>query len=165
MSWHLVLTKPRMELVALENLENQGYKCYLPMMNEEKVIQKQVKTIKTPLFPRYLFVKLGKDFFAKSWGPVRSTRGVSCLVKFGIEPAKINDQLIEILKTKERQYSSNVKSLFERGQTLKILNGPFKDFESIYQGMNGEMRVIVLLEFMKKHIAIALDLEEVKLMG
>lgn len=41
MSWYLIQTKPKLEMLALENLANQGYECYLPMMNVEKQIQKK----------------------------------------------------------------------------------------------------------------------------
>ncbi|MDR0735595.1 MAG: hypothetical protein LBF51_01965, partial [Zoogloeaceae bacterium] len=31
MHWHLIHTKIRLERRALENLERQGYECYLPL--------------------------------------------------------------------------------------------------------------------------------------
>jgi len=163
MTWYLIQSKPKLELVALENLNNQGYECYLPMMNVEKQTQKNIQIKKTPLFPRYLFINLDTDFFAKSWRPIRSTKGVSTLVRFGAEPAKINDSLIEIIRFKETQYEVNVEPLYKPGQILKILNGPFKGFESIYQGMDDQMRVIVLFEFMTKSTTLSLDLDRVRL--
>ncbi|MDP3335894.1 MAG: transcription termination/antitermination NusG family protein, partial [Rhodoferax sp.] len=30
MNWYLIHTKPRLEKCALENLQNQGYTCFLP---------------------------------------------------------------------------------------------------------------------------------------
>jgi transcriptional antiterminator RfaH len=41
---------------------------------------------KEPLFPRYLFIRLGMDDTAKSWASFRSTKGVSLVVSFGINP-------------------------------------------------------------------------------
>ncbi len=163
MTWYLIQTKPKLEIVALENLCNQGYQCYLPMINAEKQVQKKIQVQKTPLFPRYLFINLESDFFTKSWGPVRSTRGVSALVRFGMEPAKINDDLIGVIKLMEKQYVANIEPLYKPGQILKILNGPFKDIESIYKGMDGKGRVIVLFEFMQKNITVSLELGKVSL--
>ncbi len=163
MTWYLIQCKPKLETVALENLNSQGYECYLPMMNIEKQVQKKIQIQKTPLFPRYLFINLDDDFFAKSWGPIRSTRGVSTLVRFGAEPAKINEDLIEVIKFKENQHQVHIEPLYKPGQILKILNGPFKDFEAIYQGMNDQMRVIVLLEFMNKSTTASLELDRVSL--
>jgi len=163
MTWYLIQSKPRLELVALENLSNQGYECYLPMMNIEKQVQKEIQVQKTPLFPRYLFINLENDYFAKSWGPIRSTKGVSSLVRFGVEPAKIHDDLIGVIKFTENQYEAKIEPLYKPGQILRILNGPFKGFESIYKGMDGQMRVIVLFEFMQKSSTVTLSLDKVSL--
>ena len=35
--WYLIHTKPRQESVALENLERQGYQCYLPVDANRKL--------------------------------------------------------------------------------------------------------------------------------
>ncbi len=161
MTWYLIQTKPRSEKVALENLTNQGYKCYLPMMKVEKVINKQIEVQKLPLFPRYLFINLELDFESKSWTPIRSTRGVSNLVKFGEIPAKIHDELVEYIYSKEHLSESKIEPLYQSGQKLKIVDGPFSGFESIYQGMDPEMRVMVLIEFMTKPLRLKVNLDQV----
>ena len=37
MQWYLIHTKPRQEVCALENLQRQGYECYLPQLVLEKL--------------------------------------------------------------------------------------------------------------------------------
>jgi transcriptional antiterminator RfaH len=163
MTWYLIQTKPKLESFALENLNNQGYCCYLPMVKVERLVQNKIKVNKLPLFPRYLFINLDSDFLSKSWTPIRSTKGVSNLVKFGDAPAKIDDDLVEIIRAREHQEESGVKALFKKGQNLKILKGPFVGFESIYQDMDADMRVIVLLDFMRKQVAACFELRDVSL--
>ena len=34
-NWYLIHTKIRQERVALENLERQGFKCFLPLIRAE----------------------------------------------------------------------------------------------------------------------------------
>ncbi len=162
MTWYLIQTKPRSEKVALENLTNQGYECYLPMMKVEKVINRQIEVQKVPLFPRYLFINLDLDFESKSWAPIRSTRGVSNLVKFGQTPAKIHDELVEHIYSKEHSSKSKIEPLYQSGQKLKIVDGPFSGFESIYQGIGPEMRVIVLLEFMRRPLLLSFELDKIR---
>ena len=101
MHWYLVHTKPRQEKSALENLHRQGYQCYLPTIPSEKLRQGPLTVADEPLFPRYLFIRLGQGDSAKSWAPIRSTKGVSRLVSFGIEPARVDGGLIELLRTQE----------------------------------------------------------------
>jgi transcriptional antiterminator RfaH len=165
MFWYLIQTKPRSENLALENLSNQGYKCYLPMVKVEKVLNKEIEIKKVPLFPRYLFINLDLNFESKSWAPIRSTRGVSNLVRFGQKPAKIHDQLVRHIYSREHLSESKVKPLYQQGQSLKVTNGPFSGFDSIYQSMDSEMRILVLLEFMRKPLLIKLELDQIKLVS
>ncbi len=163
MFWYLIQTKPRSEKLALENLSNQGYKCYLPMMRVEKALNKQIEIKKVPLFPRYLFINLDLDFESKSWAPIRSTKGVCNLVRFGQIPATIHDELVQYIYSREHLNESKIQPLYQKGQSLKIIKGPFSGFDSIYQSMDSEMRVMVLLEFMRKPLFIKLELDQLKL--
>lgn len=54
--------------------------------------------INKPLFPRYVFIRLGWGDSAKSFAPIRSTIKISRLVSFGSEVAKIDDVLINSYK-------------------------------------------------------------------
>lgn len=157
MSWYLIQTKPRLESVALESLSNQRYECYLPMLRAEKLIKSKVEVVKVPLFPRYLFIKLGLNFSSMSWGPIRSTRGVSQLVKFGSTPAKVPTELINLMLAREIEDTSKIRPLYKPGQSVKILSGPFLGFESVYRGMDPQMRVIVLLDLMNKSFEVKLE--------
>jgi transcriptional antiterminator RfaH len=152
MHWYLVHTKPRQEKYALQNLEWQGYECYLPIVPSEKLRQNALIVVDEPLFPRYLFVRLGRSGSDKSWNPIGSTRGVSRLVRFGTEPAKVEEILIDFLKMRE----STVRPicLFNPGERVQVLEGPFAGIEGIYQMTDGERRVVVLIELLSKSVAM-----------
>ncbi len=79
MHWYLVHTKPRQEKCALQNLEQQGYQCYLPTLLSERLRLGSLTVRDEPLFPRYLFIRLGQGPATQSWAPIRSTKGVSRL--------------------------------------------------------------------------------------
>ena len=89
MNWYLVHTKPRQELLALENLERQNYSCYLPTMPVEKIRDNSTVMVEEPLFPRYLFIRSAEDMAGAQWGALRSTRGVVKLVGFGAGPVGV----------------------------------------------------------------------------
>jgi transcriptional antiterminator RfaH len=158
MHWYLVHTKPRQETIAQENLERQGYECYLPFLRMEKLRQRTLIVIEEALFPRYLFIRLGQDDSAKSWEPIRSTRGVTTLVRFGHEPARVADALIAVLKAREADASENEpEPLFRKGDRLRVSEGPFAGIEGIYQMTDGEQRVMVLIELLSKPVALSLS--------
>lgn len=155
MNWYLVHTKPRQEKCALDNLHRQGYECYLPTIPSEKLRQGLLTVSDEPLFPRYLFIRLGAGDSAKSWAPVRSTKGVSRLVSFGIEPARLDDGLIELLRTKELSVQVEPERLFKQGERISLTETPFAGIEGIYQMADGESRVMVLIEILSKPVAVS----------
>jgi transcription antitermination factor NusG len=60
------------------------------------------------------------------------------LVKFGETPAKIYDELVEQIYSEEYLSGSNIQPLYQKGETLRIVEGVFSGFESVYQEMDGE---------------------------
>ncbi|MBK9446939.1 MAG: transcription/translation regulatory transformer protein RfaH [Betaproteobacteria bacterium] len=154
MHWYLVHAKPRQEKCALENLHRQGYQCYLPTLPSEKIRQGLLTVLDEPLFPRYLFIRLGQGGSAKSWAPIRSTKGVSRLVCFGVEPAKVADGLIELLQRHEASVQIEPERLFKSGERVRLTEVPFAGIEGIYQMAEGERRVMVLIELLSKPVAV-----------
>ena len=154
MYWYLVHTKPMQEKRALDNLQRQGYPCYLPTLPSESLRQGLLKVTDEPLFPRYLFIRLGQGNSAMSWMPIRSTKGVSRLVSFGIEPARVDDGLIELLRTQEAAVQAEPERLFKHGESVRLTEAPFAGIKGIYQITDGERRVMVLIEILSKSVAV-----------
>lgn len=154
MHWYLVHTKPRQEKCALENLERQGFQCYMPTFSAEKLRSGSVVLAEEPLFPRYLFIRLGLGQSAKSWAPIRSTKGVSRLVSFGVEPAKVTDSLVEALRGRELSVQAEPERLFKPGERVRLMEAPFAGIEGIYQMADGEFRVMVLIELLAKQVRV-----------
>lgn len=154
MHWYLVHTKPRQEKCALQNLEQQGYQCYLPTLLAERLRQGSLTVRDEPLFPRYLFIRLGQGPATQSWAPIRSTKGVSRLVSFGVEPAKVDDRMIEILRNREATAQAEPERLFKSGERVMLTDGAFVGLEAIYQMADGDQRVIVLIELMNQSVSM-----------
>jgi transcriptional antiterminator RfaH len=150
-NWYLIHTKIRQERVALENLERQGFECFLPLIRAEKLRRGQLQVVQEALFPRYLFIRLGTGLESQSWAPIRSTTGVSRLVTFGQTPAKIDDGLVTVLKS-ESDNTDVVLRHFEPGEQVVVTDGPFVGVEAIYQMADGEGRVMVLLNILSKQV-------------
>jgi transcriptional antiterminator RfaH len=156
MHWYVIHTKPKQEQRALLNLEQQGYECYLPVFATERLRQGQLCVVEEPLFSRYLFVHLDTSRSGKSWGMIRSTRGVSCLVTFGTEPAKVSEQLIEALRSQKDLLCNQPQSLFMAEERLLVTSGPFAGIEAIYQMSSGEGRAMVMIELLGKFAKLKL---------
>ena len=145
--WYTVHTKPRQETVAEENLQRQGFPVYLPRIQAARRKKDRWQDVIEPLFPRYLFMQV--DAETVSLAPVRSTRGVNNLVRFGYQLVPVPDELIACIKSMEDQESGLFipkSPLFNTGDRVSIVEGPFAQMEGIYHCDQGEHRAIILLE-------------------
>ena len=107
-----------------------------------------------PLFPRYLFIRLSHENSAPSWAPIRSTKGVTRLVSFGVEPAKVADSLVQAVRAQEANAQSQPAPLFQPGDRVRLTEAPFAGIEGIYQMAEGERRVMVLIELMSRPVRV-----------
>ena len=128
--WILVYTKPNQETRANENLRNQGFKTFLPLICSSN--RGNAKILK-PVFPRYIFVRL--DLNSGNWNSIKSSYGVSGIVMFGEEFTPIPYQIIKSLKKKlDAKYIYEEKILdtdYQEGDQLIIKEGKFAELQSL----------------------------------
>jgi len=154
-AWYLVHTKPRQEQIALENLSRQGYCCYLPLLRVQKVRRGKAQVVSEPMFARYLFVQLSTDDNAPSWAPIRSTLGVSQLVRFGTRAARVDDALVHLLR--QREQAIPTEPLFQPGETVALTQGPWAGLEAVYQMTDAQERAVVLLTLLSRPVSVTVN--------
>ncbi|MDX1811100.1 MAG: transcription termination/antitermination NusG family protein, partial [Gammaproteobacteria bacterium] len=144
--WYLVYTKPKQELTAKINLMRQGYSVYLPMISlKKRVCGKSMDCVEV-MFPRYLFIQLGKG--VDNWSPIRSTIGVSHLVKFGLEQVSVPNTLISGLVGSENDAGviEIAQTGVKAGDTCRIVDGAMQGYEGIVLARSGKERVKLMLK-------------------
>lgn len=148
MSWYLVHTKPRQEARALANLQDQHFKCWMPRLRAEKVIRGQMTVVDEPLFPRYLFIEVTEG---QNWSPIRSTPGVTTIVRFGGVPGRVPVEVIEVLRAEEQARSQQpARQRFVQGQAVRITTGPFAGVRAVFDIADGASRALVLIELLSR---------------
>lgn len=153
--WYLVQCKPRQDERAEENLLRQGYECSRPVCRREKVLRGHMQHVQESLFPGYLFIHMPQD---SNWAPLRSTRGVARVVAFGGRPLAVSNELV--LQLQERA-DKHVISTFNPGDKVTILDQGFSGIESIFMTMDGEERVILLINIMNRQQQVNLPLTSI----
>ena len=161
-AWYLVYTKPQQESVALMNLERQGYEVYLPrVLNRRRRHGRYVKLIE-PMFPRYLFMHLSDQ--TDDWGPIRSTIGVSNLVRFGVQPARVPDDLVDALRGREDE--DGLQQVAHRepepGDRVRIVEGLMAGYEAIFEARSGKERVSLLLEIANTRARVQVSADDIE---
>ena len=168
MKWHVIHTKVREEFRALENLQNQGFEVFLPTCEVQKKSQGKIKLTTEPLFSRYLFIRLSD--VSSNWFPIRSTRGVSQLLRFGqaTEPVVIPDPIVECLKQRCSQ-EEPLHELFQAGEVLEITSGPFKGFFGFFEKLqtlpDGLSRAMLSVEILGSVQKLQILLPQLRKLG
>jgi transcriptional antiterminator RfaH len=142
--WHVVHTKPRAEARALENLERQGFEVFLPMITLQKVRRAKLASITEPMFSRYLFLRTTPRM--EDLSVVRSTLGVSHLVRFGTVPAKVPHAWVEAMRVQPAVQ----ETMHKPGDKVLLAGGMLKGLEAVYMHTDGEMRAMVLIDLLSK---------------
>jgi transcriptional antiterminator RfaH len=160
-NWYVIQAKAQSELVAKVNLENQGFEVYLPMTERRRRIRNKPVLKIEALFPGYIFILL--DTTHDNWAPIRSTRGVIKLVRFGLEPGRVPDDLITLLKDNEMDKMDTVVNLnqFKVGDKVRVATGPLAGYEGVFQEQNGSKRAMILLNLINNFTKIQVDLDAI----
>lgn len=142
--WYVVYSKPSQEERAAIELSSQGYSVYLPKITESRRLRGQWVQQIRPMFPRYLFVQPTHP--EQSIAPVKSTRGVSHLVRQGSNLVSCPDALVVAIRNAEAQLVvKNTDAFVGVGETIEIIEGPFQGLISHVVAAT-EDRVSILLE-------------------
>ena len=154
MPWYVLMTKPQQEWRAEENLKNQGYITFLPVIDCHK-ISRGKKVVKVePLFFRYIFVQL--DLQKDNLSKIRYTRGVGDFIRFGNRFGTVSDELVQLLRDRCGIGGEIRSNLPQKGEEVEVLEGPYKHISAIYDCPDGDQRSIVLVTLLEKSVKLAL---------
>lgn len=161
-SWYVVYSKSRGEATAHANLVRQGFAAYLPVIRTRHISCRSGALRTTPLFPRYLFVRLNDH--SHDWSKIRSTIGVSCLVRFGSQTAKVPNEVITMLRDREDEEGIQTiePTLYKAGDIVNIVDGPWTGIEAMFHSRSSKDRVELLLELVGNCARLELHANQVE---
>ena len=93
-----------------------------------------------------------------NWAPLRSSRGVARVVAFGGQPVPVGQGLVEQLQARAQ---TAVLSPFKPGDKVTVRNEGFTGLDSIFMCMDGEERVILLINLMNRQQKISLPVASI----
>lgn len=150
--WFAVFSRPRQERRAKLHLERQGFACFLP-----EALNACTSRIE-PLFPRYLFLRATPG--QQSLASVRSTRGVSTLVRFGEQLATLSETVVEAISERIDADTGLVRLpdlKLEPGDRVRVFQGPLAGTEAIFKARSGKERVVLLMDLLGGQNSVEVD--------
>ena len=160
--WLVAYTKPRLEQVALQNLERQHFETYLPLYKKFKSNKTGPVPLLEPMFPRYIFFRPSTP--QQSIETVRSTKGISHIVRFGFELGIVSADMVASLRefeVSQNQATLQEMSNFKVGQKVKLKHVALGAFEGLIQSVS-KKRVAVLLEIMGRKTLVQMGHHQIE---
>lgn len=155
-AWFAVLTKPRAESLASQHLARQGFEVMDCRLRRTRPGSQGLRTQVEPLFPRYLFLRSCAS--GQRLGPVRSTRGVSGVVRFGSRTPIVPDTVIDAIRARqdEQGYVHLDPPGLAQGDRVRVTEGPMCGLEGIFEDTCGTERVRLLIHVLGAPVHVTL---------
>jgi len=167
--WFVVHTYSGHEAKVKKNLESRIetmdmsekiFEVIVPTEEEIEIKNGQRRTVNKKVYPGYVLVKMKMD--DDSWYVVRNTPGVTSFVGMGTKPTPLGDNEVFAIKTQMTAEAPRIKLSLAVGDNVRIVDGPFQDFEGRIDEVNQEKgRVKVLVSFFGRETAVELDFLQV----
>jgi len=150
--------KQRVESLGMED---KIFNVLVPKEKKIKIKNGKRKVVEEKIYPGYVLVEM--IVTDDSWYVVRNTPNVTGFVGAGTTPVPVSKEEIENLKrrmgVKEPKYKIEVKV----GDLVRIIDGPFKDFEGKVSEIDEERgKIKVLINMFGRDTPVELDSLQVK---
>jgi len=161
-SGHETRVKKNLEQrIKFMDSESDIFQVIIPTEDEIEVRGGRRRTVTKKILPGYVLIQM--KITDESWSVVRNTPGVTGFVGSGGKPTPLQEEEVsEILKQMEAE-APRVKIGFRRGQSIRVIDGPFIDFVGIVDEINmGKGKIKVFLSLFGQEIPVELDLLQVE---
>ena len=151
------------ERIRLNKMEKFFGQIHVPQETVVELVKGQKKTSNRKFFPGYILVQmfLNQD----SWHLVKETPKITGFVGDATDPSPMSeDEVKRVLnQVEEGSASPRSKMSFEQGETVKVIDGPFTDFNGTIEEVKPEKgKVKVLISIFGRATPVELDFMQVE---
>jgi len=171
-SWYIIHTYSGFEKKVAETLKSRIQASGLEsqfgeiMVPTEDVIEMRGgKKVVTPklFYPGYVLVEM--DLNDDTWHLVRSTPRVTGFVGSGQKPSPLTGEEVDriVHRVEVAAEHPKPKLMFDKGENVKITDGPFKDFTGIVDEINDDRSTLrVMVTIFGRSTPVELDFYQVE---
>jgi transcriptional antiterminator RfaH len=161
--WYAVHTHLKQEDRAQSNLRAWNVETFNPLLKTHtyRPFSTRPTYVVKPLFSSYIFARFKASQMLHK---ITFTRGINSVVSFGGDPAPIEDEIIDFIKSQTREDGFiRIGEELRPGDKVIIKNGPFKSFTGIFEReMKDSARVMILLNTIAFNGHVSIDHELVE---
>lgn len=169
-AWYVVHTYSGYENKVKQNLEQRIrslgvadsiFGVLVPTEEEIEIRDGQRRTVQRKIFPGYILVQMLLS--DETWHVVRHTPGVTGFVGPASKPVPLPEHEVQAILKQMEAEAPKIRVEFSVGQAVRIVDGPFADFEGVVDEINQEKgKVRVLVSFFGRETPIELDFMQIE---
>lgn len=169
-NWYVIHTYSGYEDAVARNLkqrieslgmEDKIFNVIVPKEKKIKIKEGKRRMVEEKIYPGYVLVEM--IVTDDSWYVVRNTPRVSGFVGAGTTPTPVSPQEMEALMKRMGAEEPQFKIEYAVGESVKITDGPFKDFEGKVSEVDTERgKVKVLVNMFGRDTPVELDSLQIK---
>ncbi len=134
--------------IAQQSADGALSQVLIPMERVSEVKAGKKKISERKFFPGYVLVEMALS--DESWYLIKNIPGVSGFVGSGQRPVPLADEEVQaIMKAAEEKQEKPIpKVVFDRGESVRITEGPFTNFNGNVEEINpekGKLKVMVMI--------------------
>jgi len=169
-NWYVLHTYSGYEDAVVRNLkqriesldiQDKIFNVLVPKEKKIKIKNGKRRVIEEKIYPGYVLVEM--IVTDDSWYVVRNTPRVTGFIGSGTMPIPVSEEEIKELQKRMGGTESKYKIEFSVGDPIKIIDGPFKDFDGKVSEIDEERgKVKVLISMFGRETAVELDSLQIK---
>ena len=168
--WFVIHTYSGYEERVKKNLEqrikfmdskDEVIQVVIPTEEETEVRNGQRRTVTKKILPGYVLIEMKMS--DQSWNIVRNTPGVTGFVGSGSKPVPLREEEVNQIIKQMAAEAPRVKVGFKKGQSVRVIDGPFIDFVGVVDDISmAKGKVKVLLSLFGRETPVELDFLQVE---
>jgi transcriptional antiterminator NusG len=168
--WFVVHTYSGHEERVKKNLEqrmkvmdlgDEILEVVIPTEEEIEVRGGERHNVTKKILPGYVLIRM--KMTDQTWTVVRNTPGVTGFVSGGGKPVPLQEEEVSQVLKQMTAEAPRVKVGFRKGQSIRVIDGPFIDFVGVVDDINmTKGKVKVLLSLFGRETSVELDLLQVE---
>ncbi len=152
-----------LERIRQNKMDEKFDEILIPAETIVEVKKGEKRSKSKKFFPGYIFVKM--ELNNETWQLVKNTQRVSGFVGNGTNPPAVSEE--EVLRItqqiKEGKMKPKVNIEFEKGESVRVKEGPFANFAGVVDEVNSEKgRLKVLVSIFGRSTPIDLEFGQVE---
>lgn len=159
-NWYVAHVSSRHEKAVAAQLQSRNIEHLLPLYEATHQWKNRPATVKLPLFPGYVFVRIPMSHRLS----VLVVPGVAGLVSFGGSPAPVPDsEIAAVRETVDRKLQFEPCPYVGIGSRVLITCGPLQGLEGLVMRSKGKFKLVLSIDLILRSVAVEVDAADVEM--